>query len=431
MNLLTKICKLFANKDDVVGTYVENYLHGKVMVSDLYVKKCNPNKDFFKDILDNIYYIKTRYYFGIQEDNELAKEAEYKFKTAMTSLENEDFCSFVLEEICQISNFLGMDFKENVYLLKDRDFLINKFNNLFSGLLENFIYFYKASGVEDTSEIVKILKNINLYQFTDSSVKYPLASIIYLSQKNHLISDKFSEHELLASSNFDYEDKLYEQIEDIYLDALHRAEDEKKKKEKHDVFKYLKKDCEKVIEDTKENEPIIHFFDHFSSPGLTTNGNEKEYFSVTKHSEIKASDLAKNTLEMIDKLEQKLKNNGYDVNKAKPNKDPNALVTPANPLVPSDNTRLGKEGKYVSPASKQEDQDQPKSLDSIFAGNINHIDLNDMVEKNNVVVSESLPNGKTLNISLDEDDPHPEKTIKDIKNCYLEITKRDPRHGNK
>lgn len=402
MNLLTKICKLFANKDDVVGTYVENYLHGKVMVSDLYVESCKPNREFFKDIIDNIYYIKTCYYFGIQEDNELAKETEHKFKTAMTSLEDEDFCSFMLEEIYQISNFLDMDFKENIYLLKDRDFLISKFNNLFSNLLENFIKYYKTNGVEDTCDIVKILKNINLYQFTDESVNYPLASIIYLSQKNHLVDSSFSKHELLSSSNFDYEDKLYEQIEDIYLDALYRAEDEKRKKEKHDVFKYLKKDCEKVIEDTKENEPTIHFFDHLSSPGLTINRNEKEqeYFSATKHSEIKASDLAKDTLEIIDKLEQKLKNNGYDIDIAKPNKDPNALVTPANPLVPSDNTRLGKEGKYVSPASKQENQDEPKSLDSIFAGNINHIDLNDMVETTtkvtNVVKNEDIPKSSAV-----------------------------------
>jgi hypothetical protein len=293
MSIIAKLCHQFVDDDTKVETYTDMYLYGKEMIQNLYVERCQPNREFFKDILDNLYYIKTRYYFGIEEDNEYAKELIHQYKTAMTTLDNEEFCGFMLNELRELEDIIGIDYKEHIYLYKNKDFLINQLNSLFTGCLESLEGYYKAScDKEAFSKIHKLLGCINLYQYNDESVKYPLASVIYLNQKVHLVSRRFANHQLLSSEDFSYENELFKQMEDIYLEDLHR--------------KYEEEKLEKAVS-VKEDDK---YQDEDSS--------DKEI-------------------------------------KAKPNKDPDALVTPANPVIPSDNTRHGKDGVYISKVVTHQD----------------------------------------------------------------------------
>lgn len=309
MSIIAKLCHQFVDDDTKVETYTDMYLYGKEMIRNLYVETCQPNREFFKDILDNLYYIKTRYYFGIKEDNEYAKELIHQYKTAMTTLDNEEFCGFMLNELRELEDIIGIDYKEHIYLYKNKDFLIGQLNSLFTGCLESLESYYKAScDKEAFSKIHKLLGCINLYQYNDESVKYPLASVIYLSQKVHLVSRRFADHQLLSSEDFSYEDELFKQMEEIYLEDLHRKYEEEKLNKKVSAKEVSAK------EDTKsQDEPVIHVFD-----SLIEDSSDKE-------------------------------------TKAKPNKDPDALVTPANPVIPSDNTRHGKDGVYISKAVTHQD----------------------------------------------------------------------------
>lgn len=347
MSIIAKLCHQFVDDDTKVETYTDMYLYGKEMIQNLYVETCQPNREFFKDILDNLYYIKTRYYFGIEEDNEYAKELIHQYKTAMTTLDNEEFCGFMLNELRELEDIIGIDYKEHIYLYKNKDFLIGQLNSLFTGCLESLESYYKAScDKEAFSKIHKLLGCINLYQYNDESVKYPLASVIYLNQKVHLRSRRFADHQLLSSEDFSYEDDLFKQIEDIYLEDLHRKYEEDKLNEKVSAK-----------EDTKsQDEPVIHVFDHFSSPGLPDKeGNYVEPFSVTKYETFTPSQLVQETKELVKDVKTMIEGSSDKETKAKPNKDPDALVTPANPVIPSDNTRHGKDGVYISKAVTHQD----------------------------------------------------------------------------
>lgn len=318
MSLISKISSQLINEEDKVALYTDMYLYGQEMIQNLYVERCHPNREFFKDILDNIYYIKDRYYFGIKEDNDYANELAYKYKTAMTTLDNEEFCSFVFSELRDIEDLISIDYKEHIHLYKNFDFLIGKMNELFTGFLDSFLTFYKAScSKEAFSQIHKLVGNINLYQYNDDSVRYPLASILYLCQKNHILSDRFQDHQLLSSEDFSYEDELFEQIEDIYHEELKRQYLEEKNAEP------VKAENEKTIavEDNSKN----YMFDSLYNPVLL----DRDGY-------------------LVDHI---VKDNQSEEVKAKPNKDPDALVTPANPVIPSDNTRHGKDGVYISKAT--------------------------------------------------------------------------------
>lgn len=346
MSLISKTCSQLINEEDKVALYTDMYQYGQEMIQNLYVERCHPNREFFKDILDNIYYIKDRYYFGIKEDNEYANELAYKYKTAMTTLDNEEFCSFVFSELRDIEDLINIDYKEHIYLYKNFDLLIGKINELFTGFLDSFLNYYKAScSSEVFSKINKIVGNINLYQYNDDSVRYPLASILYLCQKNHILSNRFQDHQLLSSEDFSYEDELFEQIEEIYHEELKRQYLEEKNAE---PVKAVDEASVKKLNDSE-----IYFFDYFSSPGLPDkDGNVMEHFSVSSVTKITPEEVVKDIVDNLKEIKKIVEDKQSDEdNKAKPNKDPDALVTPANPVIPSDNTRHGKDGVYISKAT--------------------------------------------------------------------------------
>lgn len=372
MSIIAKLCHQFVDDDTKVETYTDMYLHGKEMIKNLYVETCQPNREFFKDILDNLYYIKTRYYFGVEEDNEYAKELIHQYKTAMTTLDNEEFCGFMLNELRELEDIIGIDYKEHIYLYKNRDYLIDQLNSLFTGCLESLETYYKASCDKEVfSKIHKLLGCINLYQYNDESVKYPLASVIYLSQKVHLISGRFADHQLLSSEDFSYEDDLFKQIEDIYLEDLHRQHEEEK----------LEKAVSVKEDDKSKDEPVIHFFDFFSTPGLPDkNGNVMEPFSYSSVTVTTPSEIVKDVVDGLKEIKKIVKDKLSDEEiKAKPNKDPEALVTPANPVIPSDNTRHGKDGVYVSKATIM--KDGVKIADVLQTADLSEYRSNDTVSE--------------------------------------------------
>lgn len=350
MSLISKTCSQLINEEDKVTLYTDMYLYGQEMIKNLYVERCHPNREFFKDILDNIYYIKDRYYFGIKEDNDYANELAHKYKTAMTTLDNEEFCSFVFSELRDIEDLISIDYKEHIYLYKNFDLLIGKINELFTGFLDSFLNYYKAScSREAFSKINKIVGNINLYQYNDDSVRYPLASILYLCQKNHILSNRFQDHQLLSSKDFSYEDELFEQIEDIHHEELKRQYLEEKNAEP------VKAEDEKTVE--VEDNSKIYMFDGFSSLGLPDkDGNIVEPFSYSSVTVTTPKEILKETVDTLKEIKEIVEDKQSDEeNKAKPNKDPDALVTPANPVIPSDNTRHGKDGVYISKATTMKD----------------------------------------------------------------------------
>ena len=369
MSLISKISSQLINEEDKVALYTDMYLYGQEMIQNLYVERCHPNREFFKDILDNIYYIKDRYYFGIKEDNDYANELAYKYKTAMTTLDNEEFCSFVFSELRDIEDLISIDYKEHIHLYKNFDFLIGKMNELFTGFLDSFLTFYKAScSKEAFSQIHKLVGNINLYQYNDDSVRYPLASILYLCQKNHILSNRFRDHLLLSSEDFSYEDELFEQIEEIYHEELKRQ--------------YLEeKGAEPVKAVTVEDEPKIYMFDCFSTPGLPDkNGNVMEPFSYSSVTVTTPSEIVKDVVDGLKEIKKIVKDKLSDEEiKAKPNKDPEALVTPANPVIPSDNTRHGKDGVYVSKATIM--KDGVKIADVLQTADLSEYRSNDTVSE--------------------------------------------------
>ena len=360
MSLISKTCSQLINEEDKVTLYTDMYLYGQEMIKNLYVERCHPNREFFKDILDNIYYIKDRYYFGIKEDNDYANELAYKYKTAMTTLDNEEFCSFVFSELRDIEDLISIDYKEHIYLYKNFDLLIGKINELFTGFLDSFLNYYKYScSSEAFSKINKLVGNINLYQYNDDSVRYPLASILYLCQKNYILSNRFQDHQLLSSENFTYEDELFEQIEDIYHEELKRQYLEEKDAEP------VKAENEKTI--AVEDNSKIYMFDSLYNPVLL----DRDGY-------------------LVDHI---VKDNQSEEVKAKPNKDPDALVTPANPVIPSDNTRHGKDGVYVSKATIM--KDGVKIADVLQTADLSEYRSND-------TVSESSDSSTTSSTSSSE-----------------------------